>query len=204
MVAMPRGPSSGRAARAQPRRKMVSTMTTHIDTDMPSDPDVTDESATFGGRLFDCMVAASTILLVDVAHRAGLFEILVDGGGTSDQLAACAGFSERQTRELLNGLATAEVLRYDAATRAYSLPSAHAACLTGDGPANYAPTTSAIAFCARHVEAVVSTLRHGGGIPYSEYRPEFTGLMDDSMRRVYDAKLLDGYVPAVPGLAERL
>ena len=51
---------------------------------------------------------------------------------------------------------------------------------------------------------VADTVRHGGGIPYSAYRPQFTELMDAGMRRVYDALLVDGYVPAVPGLQDVL
>jgi hypothetical protein len=183
---------------------MVMTQTSTATTDDASEPTLAEAAGAFGSRIFEWMVGGSAILLVDVAHRSGLFEVAAQGSGTSEDLARRAGLSERHTRELLNGLTTAAVFSYDAATGTYTLPPAHAAVLTGDSAANIAPETASIAFSARYVGPVVNTLRHGGGIPYSEYRPEFTDLMDASMRRLYDAKLVDGYVPLVPGLDQLL
>ena len=41
-------------------------------------------------------------------------------------------------------------------------------------------------------------------MPYSEYRPEFTDVMDSIGRVQYDGFLVDAYVPLVPGLRDRL
>ena len=51
---------------------------------------------------------------------------------------------------------------------------------------------------------LIECFRRGGGIPYSEFRPEFTDRMDDVWRRIYNEKLLDGFIAPVPRLRERL
>ena len=43
----------------------------------------------------------------------------------------------------------------------------------------------------KHIPGVVDAFRNGGGVPYSEFRPEFTGFMDDMFRRDYNESLLD-------------
>jgi SAM-dependent methyltransferase len=44
----------------------------------------------------------------------------------------------------------------------------------------------------------------GGGVPYSEYRPEFTDVMDALSRPGMDGTLVDGIVPLAGDLATRL
>jgi SAM-dependent methyltransferase len=41
-------------------------------------------------------------------------------------------------------------------------------------------------------------------VPYAEFRPEFTDVMDGLGRGVLDELLVDAYLPLAPGLAERL
>ena len=174
-------------------------MTTTTDTIDPT------AVAEFAGRLFQHAVGGGVTLLVDVGHRAGLFEAAAGAGPlTSTELADRAGGSERHVREWLGGMTTAGVFTYDAETATYVLPDAHAAVLTGDRSSNIAPMACGLALLAQHVPAVTTTILEGGGIPYSAYRPAFTTCMDQIMRRVYDDTLLDGYIGAVPGLTELL
>jgi SAM-dependent methyltransferase len=56
----------------------------------------------------------------------------------------------------------------------------------------------------KHVHQVARAFREGGGVPYAEYRPEFTDVMDGISRVTYDAMLLDAYLPLVPDLVTRL
>jgi SAM-dependent methyltransferase len=178
---------------------------------MTMSPNTTAESAAaesdaqaFVGQLFGWVTGAGITMLIDVAAKTGLLEAAALGPGTSEELARRAELSERHVRELLNGLTTAAVFTYDPASKVYALPPSRAMCLTGDGPMNFSTTTAFLGVLAGFVDRVVGTLRNGGGIPYAEYRPTFTHLMDQGMRRVYDAHLIDGYVPAVDGLHERL
>jgi SAM-dependent methyltransferase len=173
----------------------------HASTPPVDDPALVSQ---FIGGLFGRAAGGAATLLCDVAHRVGLFETMADRSGTVDELAAAAGLSARHLREVLDGLTASGVVTLDPDSRIYALPASHARCLTGPGPSNYAPNLAGLALMASFVDEVAQTVRDGGGIPYAAYRPAFTELMDLSQRRVYDAVLVDGYVPAVPALRERL
>jgi demethylmenaquinone methyltransferase/2-methoxy-6-polyprenyl-1,4-benzoquinol methylase len=73
-----------------------------------------------------------------------------------------------------------------------------------DGPMNLAPMAALGTHLGKHVHQVARAFREGGGVPYSEYRPEFTDVMDSISRVQYDGFLVDVYVPLVPGLRDRL
>jgi len=168
---------------------------------LPVDP---AEVGAFVQQLFGWYLAAAATSLVDVGHRTGLFEALAAEPATVPELAARTGLSERHVREWAGGVATAGIVDLSPAGDRYSLPPARAAALAGRGPANLAPLAEAIMFLGGFAPAVARTLREGGGIPYADYQPEFSALQDGINRRIYDAALVDGYVAAVPGLAERL
>lgn len=174
-----------------------------ITTDTPTiDPAAVGE---FAGRVFAHATGGAITLLVDVGHRAGLFEAAAGAGPlTSSELTDRITGSERHVREWLGGVTTAGIFTYDPATQTYELPAVHAAVLTGATSSNIAPMLSGLALLGNHVPAVSRTLVEGGGIPYSAYRPAFTTCMDQIMRRVYDDALLDGYIGQVPGLPELL
>ena len=73
-----------------------------------------------------------------------------------------------------------------------------------DGPMNLAPMAALGTHLGKHVHQVARAFREGGGVPYSEYRPEFTDVMDSISRVQYDGFLVDAYLPLVPGLRDRL
>lgn len=163
-----------------------------------------ERMAAFAGQLMSQYVGTMTTYMLAVGWRSGALAALAAGPATSAALAERAGLSERHVREWLGSMATSGIAAYNKDTGEFSLPAEHAACLTGDGAANIAPMAEAVAFLGRHVQAVTRTLEEGGGIPYSEYGPEFHDVQDQINRRAYDAALIHGYVPAVDGLAERL
>jgi SAM-dependent methyltransferase len=74
----------------------------------------------------------------------------------------------------------------------------------GDSRLNVAPVSALVPFLGTLAPRVLQAFRAGGGVPYEAYRPEFTELMDDGWRRIYDDALLGGIIPAVPGLPARL
>src|SRR5439155_18186415 len=116
---------------------------------------------------------------------------------------ARAGLTERYVREWLAAMVTGRVVDYEPAAATYSLAPAHAAVLT-DGPMSLAPMAALNTHLGKHVHQVARAFREGGGVPYAEYRPEFTEVMDSISRTLYDGCLVDGYLPLVPGLAEQL
>ncbi|MGH7393244.1 MAG: class I SAM-dependent methyltransferase [Candidatus Rokuibacteriota bacterium] len=158
----------------------------------------------FARKLFGHYTSGMLTLMVDIGHRTGLFEAVAKGRGTSQDLAARAGLDERYVREWLGAMATGGVVEYDPGSRTYVLPAEHAVCLTGTSSRNIGASSQGLAMLAKRLEAVAACFRTGGGVPYSEYRPDFTEFMDASWRLLYDGLLIKGFLPAVKALPERL
>jgi SAM-dependent methyltransferase len=132
-----------------------------------------------------------------------LLSAAAQGWATSEELATRAGLTERYVREWLGAMVTGGLVDYDAEQETYLLPPVRAAVLT-DGPMNLAPMAQFATHLAKHVHQVARAFKEGGGVPYAEYRPEFTDVMDAASRTVYDNTLVEGCVPLVPGLTEQL
>ena len=141
--------------------------------------------------------------MIDIGHRTGLLVSAAQGPGTSEELAARAGLTERYVREWLGAMVTGGVFDYEAHTKTYTLPAEAAAVLTG-GPLPLAVMAGLQTHLAKHVHEVARAFREGGGVPYSAYRPEFTELMDQIGRTLYDTALVDAYLPLVDGLIAQL
>jgi 2-polyprenyl-3-methyl-5-hydroxy-6-metoxy-1,4-benzoquinol methylase len=158
----------------------------------------------FAGRLLATYTESMVTLMIDVAFRTGLWEALAAGAGTTDELAERAGLVERYVRECLGALVTAGIVEHDAATRRYALPPEHAACLSGPGSLNLAPFSQVSTLLAGHVADVSRAFREGGGVPYDEFRPEFTEVMDGMSRGLLDDQLIEGILPRTGDLPQRL
>lgn len=158
----------------------------------------------FGERLFSFYTGGMLTLMVDIGHRTGLFNAAARGPATSEELARRAGLNERYVREWLGAMTTSGVFEFDRATREYTLPQEHAASLAGETPFNMAPVAQTLAHMGKHVRKLAHAFEHGGGVPYAEFRPEFTDLMDETGRRGYDYALISKYIPVAKGLPERL
>ena len=158
----------------------------------------------FAGRLFELYTGGMLTFMIDIGHRTGLFAAAAAGPATSGELAARADLQPRYVREWLGAMVTGGIAEYDPETWTYRLPAEHAACLTGPGSANLAPFSRLDTHLAKHVDAVARAFREGGGVPYAEFRPEFTDVMDALGRGAFDELLVEAYVPLVPGLGARL
>ena len=158
----------------------------------------------FARKLFGHYTSWMLTLMVDIGHRTGLFEALARGAGTSRQIADRASLDERYVREWLGAMATGGIVEYDPAPATFALPPEHAACLTGTSSRNLAANSQVLAMLARRLGAVTECFKQGGGVPYSEFRPDFTAYMDASWRLLYDGLLIRGFLPAAKGLPERL
>ncbi len=157
----------------------------------------------FLGQLVSIYTGSMLSYMIDIGHRTGLFAAAARGPATSAELAERAGLTERYVREWLGAMVTGGIVDYDAAARSYTLPPERAACLT-DGPTNLAPMALLNTHLGKHVHQVARAFREGGGVPYAEYRPEFTDVMDAIGRGTYDALLLEAYLPLVPELTAQL
>ncbi len=101
-------------------------------------------------------------------------------------------------------MATGGIMEYDPGARTFLLPLEHAVCLTGTSSRNLAANSQGVAMLARRLPRVAECFRSGGGVPYSEFRPDFTEYMDASWRLLYDGLLIKGFLPAAKGLTDRL
>jgi SAM-dependent methyltransferase len=158
----------------------------------------------FARKLFGHYTSGMLSFMVVIGHRTGLFNALAEGPGTSQEIAARAGLEERYVREWLAAMTTGGVVEYDPEPRIFTLPPEHALCLTGTSSRNLAATSQVLPMLARRLEKVTACFRDGGGVPYSEFSPDFTEYQDASWRLLYDGLLLKGFLPAAKGLPERL
>lgn len=158
----------------------------------------------FAETLFGLYTGGMLTYLVDIGHTTGLFAAAADGPATSDELADRAGLHERYVREWLGAMVTAGIFTYEPTTGTYRLPAEHAVCLTGDTSSNLAPFSLLNTHLAKHVGKVARAFREGGGVPYEQFRPEFTGVMDALGRGGFDEQLLSAWLDLVPGLREQL
>ncbi|MGY1712205.1 class I SAM-dependent methyltransferase [Geodermatophilus sp. SYSU D00758] len=158
----------------------------------------------FASTLFDHYTGGLLTYLVDLGDRTGLFEAAAQAPGSSAEIADRAGVHERYAREWLGAMTTAGVVAFEPATRTYTLPPEHAACLTGAGSGNLARFSGMITHLGSHLAAVAAAFRTGGGVPYEDFRPDFTDVMDAANRNAFDEHLVADVLPLAPGLVERL
>jgi SAM-dependent methyltransferase len=158
----------------------------------------------FARSLFGHYTSGVLSLMVDIGHKTGLFEALAHGPATSQGLAERAGLHERYVREWLGAVTTAGMVEYDAGARIFRLPPEHAVCLTGTSSRNLAASSQVLAMLAQRLSKVADAFRTGGGVPYAEFRPDFTEFQDASWRLLYDGLLIKGFLPAAKGVPERL
>ncbi len=164
------------------------------------DPERTKE---FAKQLLGIYSGCALTKLIDIGHQTGLFDAGAKCPGTSQELADRAELNERYVREWLGAMTTTSIFSYDPATGRYSLPASHAALLCGDTARNLAPMSQMLNVFGRNLPRLVGCFREGGGIPYAEFQG-FTHAMEDTWRRIYDEHLIRGFLPAAPGLPERL
>ncbi|HEX2486806.1 MAG TPA: methyltransferase domain-containing protein [Myxococcota bacterium] len=162
-------------------------------------------------RVLSSAIGALELFGLYLGDRLGLYAALRDGAPrTPEQLAAECGIHPRYAREWLEQQAVAGVLEVaqpseDGATRAYVLPEAHVGVVADpDHPAHLAPLGRMLAGIGRVLEEVVAAYRSGGGVPYARYGAEFRHGQGGINRPAFGTSLVDAWLPAVPGLAERL
>ena len=158
----------------------------------------------FARKLFGHYTSGMLSFMIVIGHRTGLFNALAEGPGTSQEIAARAGLDERYVREWLGAMTTGGIVEYAAGPRTFALPPEHALCLTGTSSRNLAATSQVLPMLAGRLEKVTACFRAGGGVPYSEFSPDFTEFQDASWRLLYDGLLVKGFLPAATGLPERL
>ncbi len=149
---------------------------------------------------------ATTIGLLAVADRSGLSAYLGDHeSGTAEEIAEGAGLDPRYTREILSGLAAAEVVDYEADSGVFTLPQEHALFLSSDlSPYFMGGWLDMLPLVMSQVEGVATATVHGGGVGFEEFGPGFIKGIDRGNGPSQRVFLTMKWLPAVTGLTNRL
>jgi len=150
--------------------------------------------------------AALGCALVVVGDKLGLYRALARHGPLRpEDLAARTDLSERMVREWLLNQAAGGYVSYDTQSGQFSLSPEQEALLADETSPVFLP--GAFQFATAMIKAeerIGEVFRTGRGMRWGEHHADlFTGLARFS-RPIYTHKLCDVFIPAVPGLTERL
>lgn len=160
----------------------------------------------FVARVLQDVGATQSAALVVIGDRLGLYRAMADGGPvTPGELAARTGTSERYLREWLVNQAAGGYVEYDPGTGTFTLPEEQALVLaTADSRAFLPGAFQMATALVRLSDAVSEAFRSGAGIAFDAWEPAFREGMDRCARAKYETHLLKSWIPALPGMAEKL
>ena len=149
---------------------------------------------------------ANIVALASIGDKLGLFRTLGEmRSATSQELAERAGLNERYVREWLRAMVASEYLDYDPAAERYVMTPEQAMVLADEssplfcgGAIQFTPPTIA------QLPRIVDAFRRGGGVPYHEMDAEVPCAIERLFRPGYVNFLVNEWLPAIPGLVERL
>jgi 2-polyprenyl-3-methyl-5-hydroxy-6-metoxy-1,4-benzoquinol methylase len=159
----------------------------------------------FAGQMLSIVNDAGLAIMCSLGHRTGLFDAMsAMEAATSEEIAEQAQLNERYVREWLGGMTVGGIVEHDGVAGTFWLPPEHAAFLTrAAGPDNLAMQGQYLAMFGAVEDEIVECFRSGGGVPYDRY-PRFQALMAAESAMSFDLALVDGVLPLVPGLTDRL
>ena len=157
-------------------------------------------------RLLGAMTGAATTAMVAVGDQLGLYRALADGGpATQDELAARTGTAARYLREWLSQQAAAGFLAYREDDGRYILPAEAATVLAQEAsPAFLAGGATITRGWFAGIDRLAEAFRTGAGIPWHEQDPAVFEGTERFFRPGYTASLTTEWIPALPGVADRL
>jgi len=163
------------------------------------------ENESFENQMLDIMNKSALALMISVGHRTKLFDVMasITSPATRDKIASKANLNERYVREWLGALVTAKIVGYTPQEKLYSLSKEKANFLTRNGSFNMATSMQFIPVLAQVEDKIIHCFENGGGIPYESYNRFHDVMAEDSNQTVL-AELIDGILPIVPGITDRL
>ena len=146
---------------------------------------------------------ALTSSLVVIGDKLGLYKALAKGSATPAELAARTGTTERYIREWLNAQAAAGYVTY--ADGRYTLPAAHAVCLTDEeSPACVLGAFQGMTAAMRANHKVSEGFKSGCGVGWHEHDPDLFVGVERFFRPGYNAHLVSEWIPALEGVQAKL
>ena len=160
----------------------------------------------FVGQAVTDMGAAISGLLLHIGDRLGLYKVMAGAGPiTSADLAQRSGTTERYVREWLGNQAAGGYIVYHPAERTYELPAEQAMVLAHeDSPVFLAGAFETIASCYADHDVFVDAFRTGAGVGWHAHDERLFSGVVRLFRPGYAAYLVDGWLPALDGVVEKL
>lgn len=160
----------------------------------------------FVGKAFSDASGSFATVLAAIGDRLGLFkDLAAHGPATSGELAARTGINERYAREWLSGLASAGYLEYDPTSHRFTLPPEHIPVLAQEGGPIFLGGAYQMTLGYLSVlDHVIAAFRAGGGVSQSTYGTEVWEGMERFGASMYDNLLVPVWIPAIPGLRDKL
>jgi SAM-dependent methyltransferase len=170
---------------------------------MPLD---TEKLQAFQGQLVTDMAAAMSGVMVNLGHKLGLYRALAHAGPISSAtLAERTGTLERYVREWLNNQAAGGYVSYHPQTQTYELSDEHAAVLADpESPCFMAPGFDVVATLWLDEDRAAAAFRKGHGVGWHEHASCLFSGTEAFFRPGYKANLVEHWIPAMDGVAERL
>ena len=160
----------------------------------------------FLGKVVTDTAAAWSAPLVLVGDRLGLYQAMASGSPmTSQELAAKTGLHERYVREWLLNQTASGYVEYNPTSDRYTLPPEHAMALIDTiSPAYVGGLFYIVEAGLKAQEHIARAFRTGDGLAWGDQAPELYPATDRLFRPGYVANLVQGWIPALDGVQERL
>ena len=160
----------------------------------------------FVGKVLGDTSAALTTTLAVLGDRLGLFkDLAARGPATSVELATRAGINERYAQEWLGGMACANYLDYDPASRRFSLPPEHAPALAQEGgPVFFGGVYQMMTGMSGVLDRLTAAFRAGGGVPQSAYDDNMWDGLERFTNGWFENLLTQQWIPGMPAVQTKL
>jgi len=163
-------------------------------------------SQAFMLKVVSDIATATSVSLVYVGDRVGLFKAMASAGPLSrEQLEQRTGIHPRYLEEWLATMFCAGYVEHDAAADTWKLPDEHAVFLAQPDSETYlgglfkgAPALAAMA------PKVAEAFETGQGIPFQAYGEGEPLAIEQMNRNLYEARLVQQWLPAMPQVVQRL
>lgn len=173
-------------------------------------PEVMEAAGALAGRLVETGLGMLELMTVQLGLETGLYAALARGPLTPPRLAAATGITPRYCREWLEqqtmaGFVEVEEPSDDADARVFRLPASTAAVLAAPGtPFDVTPLVRLLSASGLCMPEVVRAWREGRGLSFAEYGDGVREAQGAFNRLDYEHRLVQEWVPALPGLGELL
>ena len=158
------------------------------------------------GQMLGDLGGASSVAMVRIGDRLGLYKALHEGGGaTCEALARRVKLDERYLREWLSHQAASGYLAYEPKTATFSLPAEQAMVFAvEDSPVYMQGGFDAVAAMLENQPKVQAAFKTGGGVAWGDQATCMFCAVARFFRPGYVNNLVSHWLPALDGVVAKL